>query len=110
MAEIPHAHEFTRAFVAIRVTQKLHLTDTLDMMTGLFLPRGITGHILHHNGPERVAKAVRNWIDAVGAETSYIEPRAPGEIGYCETFNTKYRDELVDSESDHSMGLARATS
>ena len=40
-------------------------------------------------GPEFVAKAVREWIAAVGASTAYIMPGSPWENGYCESFNSK---------------------
>ena len=44
-------------------------------------------------GPEFIAKKVRDWIDAVGAKTAYIEPGSPWENGYCESFNARFRDE-----------------
>ena len=50
------------------------------------------------NGPEFVAQAVRDWIAAVGAKTAYIEPGSPWENGYCESFNARFRDELLNGE------------
>ncbi|MEP2705525.1 MAG: integrase core domain-containing protein, partial [Hyphomicrobiales bacterium] len=50
------------------------------------------------NGPEFVAQAVRDWIKAVGAKTAYIEPGSPWENGYCESFNARLRDELLNGE------------
>jgi transposase InsO family protein len=38
---------------------------------------------------------VRGWIAAVGARTAYIEPGSPWENGYCESFNARFRDELL---------------
>lgn len=52
-------------------------------------------HIRSHNGPEFVAKAVQNWIAAVGAKTGYIESGSPGESGYIESFNVRLRDEVI---------------
>jgi transposase InsO family protein len=49
-------------------------------------------------GPEFVAQPVRDWINAVGAKTAYIEPGSPWENGYCESFNARLRDELLDGE------------
>jgi len=46
-------------------------------------------------GPEFIARAVREWIAAVGARTAFIEPGSPWENGYCESFNSKLRDELL---------------
>jgi putative transposase len=35
-----------------------------------------------HGGPEFVAKAVQDWIAAVGAKTAYSERGSPWENGY----------------------------
>jgi transposase InsO family protein len=50
---------------------------------------------------------VRDWIGAVGARTAYIEPGSPWENGYCESFNAKLRDELLDSEIFYSLAEAK---
>ena len=55
-------------------------------------------HIRSDNGPEFIAKAVRDWIAAVGSVTAYIEPGSPWENGYCESFDAKLQDELLDGE------------
>jgi transposase InsO family protein len=99
--------EFTRECLAIRVSRKLNSTDVLGVLTDLFILRGIPGHIRSDNGPEFVAKAVRDWIAAVGARTAYIEPGSPWENGYCESFNAKFRDELLDGEIFYSLKEAQ---
>ena len=58
-------------------------------------------------GPEFIAKAVREWIAAVGARTAFIEPGSPWENGYCESFNSKLRDELLNGEVFYSLAEAR---
>lgn len=58
-------------------------------------------------GPEFVAKAVREWITAVGAKTAYIEPGSPWENGYCESFNSKLRDELLKGEIFYTLKEAQ---
>src|SRR6266851_4199385 len=47
---------------------------------------------------EFVAKAVQDWIGAVGAKTAYITPGSPWENGFIESFNARLRDELLDGE------------
>jgi putative transposase len=59
--------EFSRECLMIRVSRKLNSTDVIDMLTDLFILRGVPGHIRSDNGPEFIAKAVQNWIAAVGA-------------------------------------------
>jgi putative transposase len=73
----------------------------------LFTLRGIPGHIRPDNGPEFVAKAVQEWIAAVGAKTAYIERGSPWENGYIESFNARLRDELLDGKIFYSLQEAR---
>jgi transposase InsO family protein len=54
-----------------------------------------------------VAKAVRDWVSAVGAKTAYIEPGSPWENGYCESFNSKLRDELLKGEIFYTLKEAK---
>ena len=99
--------EFTRECLAIRVDRKLGSVDVIDVLSDLFILRGVPGHIRSDNGPEFVAKDVRGWIAAVGARTAYIEPGSPWENGYVESFNSKLRDELLDGEVFYSLAEAR---
>ena len=59
------------------ILQAILHTDVIDVLSDLFILRGIPGHIRSDNGPEFVAKAVRDWITAVGAKTAYIMPGSP---------------------------------
>jgi putative transposase len=99
--------EFTRECLAIRVQRRLNATDVIDVLTDLFLLHGIPAYIRSDNGPEFVALGVRQWIDAVGASTAYIEPGSPWENGYCESFNARLRDELLDGEIFYSLKEAQ---
>jgi putative transposase len=73
--------------------------DVIDILSDLFILRGMPAHIRSDNGPEFVAKALQEWIAAVGAKTAYIERGSPWENGYIESFNARLRDELLDGES-----------
>ncbi|GGD40419.1 insertion element protein [Aureimonas glaciei] len=99
--------EFTRECIAIRIDRKLKSTDVIDVLSDLFILRGVPGHVRSDNGPEFVAKAVREWITAVGAKTAFIEPGSPWENGYCESFNARLRDELLNGELFYSLAEAR---
>ena len=65
--------------------------------------RGTPEHIRSDNGPEFVAKELRKWLAATGAKTLYIEPGSPWENGYCESFNSKLRDEFLNGEIFYSI-------
>ncbi len=99
--------EFSRECLAIRVERKLNSTDVIDVLTDLFILRGAPSFIRSDNGPEFVAQAVRDWIAAVGAKTAYIEPGSPWENGYCESFNGRFRDELLNGEIFYSLREAQ---
>ena len=83
--------------------RKLNSQNVLDVLTDLFIIRGSPEYIRSDNGPEFVAKSVRNWISAVGAKTVYIEPGSPWENGYCESFNARLRDEFLNGEIFYSL-------
>ena len=99
--------EFTHECLAIRINRRLKAIDVIDVLSDLFILRGIPGHIRSDNGPEFVAKAVREWIAAVGAKAAYIEPGSPWENGYIESFNARLRDELLNGEIFYSLKEAQ---
>ncbi len=99
--------EFTREALAIRVARKLKATDVIDALCDLFLLRGVPAYIRSDNGPEFVAAVLREWITAVGGKTAYIEPGSPWENGYCESFNGKLRDELLNGEIFYTLKEAK---
>jgi len=99
--------EFSRECLAIKVDRKLNSTNVIDALTDLFILRGSPAFIRSDNGPEFIAQAVRDWIAVVGAKTAYIEPGSPWENGYCESFNGRFRDELLNGEIFYSLREAQ---
>jgi transposase InsO family protein len=65
--------------------------------------KGIPEHLRSDNGPEFVAKELRKWLADTGAKTLYIQPGSLWENGYCESFNSKLRDEFLNGEIFYSM-------
>ena len=101
--------EYTRECLMIRVKRKLNSVDVIDVLTDLFILRGPPALIRSDNGPGFVAEAVRDWISAVGAKTAYIVPGSPWENGYCESFNGRFRDELLNGEIFYSVKEPQTT-
>ena len=99
--------EFTRECLAIRVARRLRSIDVIDLLSDLFILRGVPGHIRSDNGPEFIARAVQDWIGAVGARTSYIERGSPWENGFIESFNARLRDELLNGEIFYTLREAQ---
>jgi putative transposase len=69
--------EYSRECLAIRVKRKLNSIDVIDVLTDLFILRGVPTYIRSDNGPEFIAEAVRKWIKAVGGKMTYIAPGSP---------------------------------
>ena len=99
--------EFTHECLAIRVARKLKAIDVIDVLSDLFILRGVPSHIRSDNGPEFLAKAVQAWITGVGAKTAYITPGSPWENGYVESFNARLRDELLNGEIFYTLREAQ---
>lgn len=77
--------------LAIRTDRRLNSTDVIDVLSDLFILRGLPEHIRSDSGPELIAKAVQAWIHAVGAKTAHITPGSPCENGYIKSFNARMR-------------------
>ena len=87
--------------------RRINSFGVLETMADVMLMRGVPEHIRSDNGAEMTAKVVRNWLAQVGAKTLYIEPGSPWENGYCESFNGKLRDELLNGEIFYSLKEAQ---
>jgi putative transposase len=90
--------EHTRECLAIDVARKLTSEDLLELLSDLFICRGVPDYIRSDNGPEFTAHRVRDWLKSVEVKTLFIEPGSPWENGYVESFNGKLRDELLNRE------------
>ncbi len=99
--------EYTRKCLAIRVGSSLKADDVLETLSNLFITERVPDYIRSDNGSEFRAKALRQWIGSVGVKTAYIEPGSPWENGYNESFNGKFRDELLNTETFYSLKEAQ---
>ena len=94
-------------FLTVPLARRLKSIDVIDALSDLFILRGVPGHIRSDNGPEFIAKAVQEWIAAVGARTAYIERGSPWENGYVESFNARLRDDLLNGEIFYTLREAQ---
>lgn len=102
--------EFTREGLAVEVRRSFKAEDVLDVLSELMMIRGIPGSIRSDNGPEFIAEAIRKFLGETGVKTLYIEPGSPWQNGYAESFNSRFRDELLNQESFADLGEARQVS
>ena len=50
---------------------------------------------------------MRKWLGRIGVKTLYIEPGSPRENGYCESFNGKLGDELLNGKIFYTLREAQ---
>ena len=95
--------EFTRECLALVVARSIKAWDVLEALATLMIARGVPDYIRSDNGPEFVARELRQWLSRLGVQTAYIEPGSPWENGYCESFNGKFRDQFLNGEIFYSL-------
>lgn len=99
--------EFTRECLAIEVGRSFTSREVIDTLRYLFEVRGAPEHLRSDNGPEFIARALREWLESAGSKTLYIEPGAPWENAYGESFNGRLRDEVLNRELFTSLQEAK---
>ena len=100
--------EYTRENLVLEVRRRMPAAAVIEVLAELMRERGVPRHIRSDNGPEFIAQAIRQWLGGLGVEVLYIEPGAPWENGYAESFHSRLRDELLEREEFETLLEARA--
>ena len=88
--------EYTRECLASIPASSWLGSAVIEVLSSIMAFRSAPEYIRSDNGPEFVAKKLRNWLEAVNVQTAYIEPGSPWENGYVESFNSRMRDEFLN--------------
>ncbi len=96
---MPVVDEYSRECLTVEVERNITAEDVARTLAALFERRGEPSFIRSDNGPEFIAKAVKRWLEVSGVRTLYIEPGAPWENAYSETFISRFGDELLKREA-----------
>ncbi len=99
--------EYTRECLAVKVARRMTSKDVIEVLTDLFIERGVPVHIRSDNGSEFTAKRIYQWLQCLQVRPLYIEPGSPWENGYIESFNGRMRDELLNREIFYSLKEAQ---
>jgi transposase InsO family protein len=99
--------EFSRGCLALVTERSLKSDDVLDCLAELFIRNGVPEYIRSDNGSEFTAKELRTWLKRIGVQTLYIELGSPWENGFNESFNGKFRDELLNGELFYTLKEAK---
>lgn len=90
--------EYSRELVACVPKRSWAKDAVVEVLHDAFLAHGLPEYIRSDNGSEFISHQVRDYLKSAGVTTMYIEPGSPWENGYCESFNSKMRDEFLNLE------------
>jgi putative transposase len=90
--------EFTRECMAIETDTSIRAPDVLQVLEGLFAEHGAPAFLRSDNGPEFIARTLREWLAEGRAQTLYIDPGSPWQNAYGESFHSRFRDECLNAE------------
>lgn len=88
--------EYTRENLCLEVGYSFTADDVLNILSGLMAIHGVPTHIRSDNGPEFIARHMRKWLCQAQVNILYVEPGAPWQNGYAESFNSRLRDEFLE--------------
>ncbi len=102
--------EFSRSCLSIKAERTLTSRDVVAELERLITLHGAPSFIRCDNGPEFIAQATRQFLASANVTTLFIDPGSPWQNGYCESFNSRFRDELLNLETFTSTLEARVLS
>jgi putative transposase len=100
--------EFTREALVMRTERSITADQTVAELEALVAARGRAPQFLRcDNGPELTSHALRDWCRFSATQTAYIEPGAPWQNPFVESFHSRVRDELLDGEEFSCLAEAK---
>jgi transposase InsO family protein len=99
--------EFTRECLISMPARAINADRVVSVLEDLLEWRATPGFIRCDNGPELVAEGLKDWCRFTGVTTSYIEPGAPWQNAYVESFNGHLRREFLELESFDTLFEAK---
>jgi len=99
--------EFTREALAIECARSIDADQTVVILKRLVAERGAPANLRADNGPELTARVLAEWCQSGLTATAYIDPGAPWQNAWVESFNARLRDELLDVEEFSTLAEAQ---
>ena len=99
--------EYTRECLAVEVGRRFTGNELTELLGNLLKSHGVPDFIRSDNGPEFVSQRVREFLDRIDVQPSYIEPGSPWQNGCIESFNSRFRDGCLSCEEFSTVQEAR---
>jgi putative transposase len=100
--------EFTREALAIEVDPSIDADKVVEVLDRITVERGgAPVYLRMDNGPELVAHALADWCRFNDTASVFIDPGSPWQNAWIESFNGRFRDELLNGWQFDSLLEAR---
>ena len=99
--------DFTRECLCLVADTSLSGKRVARELDAIIAIRGRPSMIVSHNGTEFTSTAMLAWQLETGVGWHYIQPGKPQQNGFIESFNGRFRDELLNETLFSSLGEAR---
>jgi putative transposase len=100
--------DFTRESIGIEVDFSLTGDRVVRVLSRLADTRGLPSTLKFDNGTEFTSNAMLGWAAQVNVELHFIEPGRPMQNGSVESFNGRFRDELLNEHAFPTIFHARS--
>jgi putative transposase len=98
---------FSRESLALEVAFGFKSTDVVEVLRRLVIERGTPQRIHCDNGPEFVSLQLDQWAYWNRVKLDFSRPGRPSDNAFCESFNNRVRQELLNPNWFRSLADAR---
>jgi putative transposase len=98
---------FSRESVALEADYGFKAPQVVDVLRRVSTERGTPQRIRCDNGPEFVSLHLDQWAHWNGVQLDFSRPGRPSDNGFCESFNNRVRQELLNPTWFLSLDDAR---
>jgi putative transposase len=100
--------EFTREALVMHAARSIGADELVAQLDALVARRGRAPRFLRSdNGTELTSHALRDWCRFSRTDSAFIEPGAPWQNPFVESFHARVRDELLNVEQFACLAEAR---
>jgi putative transposase len=98
---------FSRESVALEVDFGFKAPQVVDVLRRVVAERGKPQRVRSDNGPEFVSLRLDQWAHWNGVQLDFSRAGKPSDNGFCESFNNRVRQELLNPTWFRSLDDAR---
>lgn len=100
--------EFSRECLLLLVARAFSAAQVVQARQWLFATRAVPQYVRSDNGPEFIAHSVKDWLNASGSHTLYIEPGHPWQNPFIERFFGTLKSECLHRYAFDTLADAQA--